>query len=60
MTAQKIIAQTYTLKNGTVIKNRFLKSAMSEALGDSNGAPKSDLATLYRAWANGGICTSIS
>ena len=28
---------------------------MSEALGESDGAPKPDLATLYGAWANGGI-----
>ncbi len=55
MSSQNIIAQTYTLKNGTVIKNRLLKSAMSEALGEANGAPKPDLATLYGAWANGGI-----
>jgi 2,4-dienoyl-CoA reductase-like NADH-dependent reductase (Old Yellow Enzyme family) len=55
MSSQNIIAQTYTLKNGTVIKNRLLKSAMSEALGESDGAPKPDLATLYGAWANGGI-----
>ncbi len=55
MSSQTIIAQPYTLKNGTVIKNRLLKSAMSEALGEANGAPKADLATLYGAWANGGI-----
>ena len=55
MSSQKIIAQSYTLKNGTVVKNRLLKSAMSEALGESNGAPKPDLTTLYGVWANGGI-----
>lgn len=55
MSSQNTIAQSYTLKNGTIIKNRLLKSAMSEALGESNGAPKSDLATLYGTWANGGI-----
>ena len=55
MSSKTIIAQPYTLKNGTVVKNRLLKSAMSEALGESDGAPKPDLATLYGAWANGGI-----
>ncbi|MBK9328798.1 MAG: NADH:flavin oxidoreductase/NADH oxidase family protein [Sphingobacteriales bacterium] len=55
MSASSIIAQSYTLKNGTLIKNRLLKSAMSEALGEANGAPKSALATLYGTWANGGI-----
>jgi 2,4-dienoyl-CoA reductase-like NADH-dependent reductase (Old Yellow Enzyme family) len=55
MSAQNIIAQSYTLKNGTVVKNRLLKSAMSEALGEPEGAPKPDLTTLYGVWANGGI-----
>jgi 2,4-dienoyl-CoA reductase-like NADH-dependent reductase (Old Yellow Enzyme family) len=55
MSSQTIIAQSYTLKNGTVVKNRLLKSAMSEALGESDGAPKPDLTTLYGVWANGGI-----
>ena len=50
-----IIAQSFTLTNGTIVKNRLLKSAMSEALGEPNGAPKPDLVTLYGAWANGGI-----
>lgn len=55
MQATEIIAQSYTLKNGTVIKNRLLKSAMAESLGEKNGAPKTDLITLYEAWAKGGI-----
>lgn len=55
MQASEIIAQSYQLKNGTVIKNRLLKSAMAEGLGNRNGAPKPDLFTLYEAWANGGI-----
>lgn len=55
MQATEIIAQSYKLKNGTVIKNRLLKSAMAEGLSEKNGAPKPDLFTLYEAWANGGI-----
>ena len=55
MSASAIIAQSFQLKNGTLVKNRLLKSAMSEALGDANGAPKNDLAILYGAWAKGGI-----
>ena len=55
MSASAIIAQSFQLKNGTLVKNRLLKSAMSEALGEANGAPKNDLATLYGTWAKGGI-----
>lgn len=55
MSASAIIAQSFQLKNGTLVKNRLLKSAMSEALGEANGAPKNDLVTLYGTWAKGGI-----
>lgn len=55
MQAKEIIAQPFTLPNGVVVKNRILKSAMSEALGNRDGEPKPDLANLYGAWADGGI-----
>ena len=55
MTPQTVLAQTLTLPNGVVIKNRLLKSAMSEALGSRQGAPTPELAHLYQAWAEGGI-----
>lgn len=38
------------------IKNRLMKPAMSEQLGDRNNNPKgAELAALYRRWAQGGI-----
>ena len=38
------------------IKNRLIKPAMSEQLGDRNNNPKGDeLAALYHRWAEGGI-----
>lgn len=55
MTPQAILAQTMKLPNGTVIKNRLVKSAMSEALGTREGAPTPELTHLYQAWAEGGI-----
>ena len=55
MTPQATLGQEITLPNGVVIKNRLLKSAMSEALGDRKGAPTPELAHLYQAWADGGI-----
>ncbi len=55
MKAKDTLAQSFTLKNGTVVKNRLFKSAMSEALGNRKGVPTSSLNKLYSTWANGGI-----
>ncbi|MDR4933661.1 hypothetical protein RF371_07605 [Companilactobacillus paralimentarius] len=43
-----------TLKNGTTIKNRFAKAALSETLGDKNYQPTKELISLYQKWALGG------
>ena len=55
MTPQAVLAQKLTLPNGVIIKNRLLKSAMSEALGARDGASTPELTRLYQAWADGGI-----
>jgi 2,4-dienoyl-CoA reductase-like NADH-dependent reductase (Old Yellow Enzyme family) len=55
MQAEQLLAQPFTLADGTVIKNRLAKSAMSEALGDKQGAPTPALERLYARWAQGGI-----
>ena len=55
MTAQTTLAQALILPNGTRIKNRLFKSAMSEALARRDGAPSPELVRLYSAWASGGI-----
>lgn len=55
MTPQAVLAQSFTLPNGVVVKNRLFKSAMSEALGTRAGAATPELARLYGAWADGGI-----
>ena len=52
---QETLAQPFTLPNGTVIRNRLFKSAMSEALADRSGCPTPELVRLYGAWADGGI-----
>ncbi|WP_125770522.1 NADH:flavin oxidoreductase/NADH oxidase family protein [Companilactobacillus furfuricola] len=43
-----------TLKNGTTLKNRFMKAATSETLGDKYYRPTNTLINLYRNWAKGG------
>lgn len=45
--------QPLTLPCGQVIKNRFLKSAMSETFA-THGHPNQQHINLYRSWANGG------
>lgn len=55
MTPQARLSQAFTLPNGTQIKNRLVKSAMSEALGTRERAPTPELTRLYGAWAEGGI-----
>lgn len=42
------------LPSGAVLKNRFFKSAMHEAMGTKTNAPKASIAKLYRTWAQGG------
>ena len=54
------LAQPLVLPNGAKVKNRFLKSAMSEILGTVNHAPSPGLARLYGTWADGGLGLSIS
>ncbi len=53
-TSTDIINQPFTLPCGQTIKNRLLKSAMSEALGTADNHMTSPLATLYGRWAEGG------
>jgi 2,4-dienoyl-CoA reductase-like NADH-dependent reductase (Old Yellow Enzyme family) len=60
-TSQNIkLSSVLTLKNGSEIKNRLFKSAMSEQLGDKNNNPTDALARLYETWANGGIGLSVT
>lgn len=54
------IAHPITLKNGRQIKNRLLKSAMSEQLGLPNRDPSPALVTLYKKWADGGCGVLVS
>jgi 2,4-dienoyl-CoA reductase-like NADH-dependent reductase (Old Yellow Enzyme family) len=55
MSSQQILAQPLTLTNGSVLKNRIAKSAMSEALGTTDNRPTQRLERLYGAWADGGL-----
>src|SRR6056297_1973831 len=39
------------LPNGTILKNRLVKSAMSDTLGDGWGNPTPEQGQLYETWA---------
>lgn len=47
------------LPNGTQLKNRLIKSAMSDMLGDGCGNPTQEQASLYARWADGGVAAAI-
>lgn len=48
------LAHVLTLPNGSVLKNRFAKSAMSESLGTMDNRMTARLPRLYARWAAGG------
>jgi len=50
-----LIANPISLQRGAPIKNRLMKSAMSEALGTTDNRVTERYTVLYRAWAKGGI-----
>lgn len=44
---------------GAVLKNRIIKSAMSDSLGDGRGNPTGAQIQLYERWAQGGLAAMI-
>ncbi|WP_259396880.1 oxidoreductase [Psychromonas sp. SR45-3] len=48
-----------TLPCGAIIKNRIVKSAMSDSLGNGEGNATKAQARLYEKWAQGGVGLSI-
>jgi 2,4-dienoyl-CoA reductase-like NADH-dependent reductase (Old Yellow Enzyme family) len=50
-----ILGEELELPCGVTIKNRILKSAMSEIMGSSDNRPTHSLARLYGRWAEGGV-----
>lgn len=55
MSVSAALSQAFTLPNGSVVKNRLFKSAMSEALGRPDGSASPELVRLYGTWADGGV-----
>jgi 2,4-dienoyl-CoA reductase-like NADH-dependent reductase (Old Yellow Enzyme family) len=59
MTANAALFKPLDLPCGITLKNRIVKSAMSDSLGDGTGHPTDAQNHLYRRWANGGVGASI-
>lgn len=54
------LARPLALPCGQVVKNRILKSAMSEVLGTPGHAPSEALPRLYARWAAGGLGLAVT
>ncbi|MBK6461541.1 MAG: NADH:flavin oxidoreductase/NADH oxidase family protein [Myxococcales bacterium] len=59
-TDAQVLGQPFTLREGVVLKNRLMKSAMSEILGSRDHAPTPEHARLYRTWAEGGVGLAVT
>lgn len=51
----RLLNQSLTLPNGTVLRNRLAKAAMSETLGTYDNRPTLGLVQLYHRWASSGL-----
>ncbi|SIR90528.1 NADH:flavin oxidoreductase/NADH oxidase family protein [Williamsia sterculiae] len=58
--ARSVLSRSFELPNGFVIPNRLVKAALSEGLGDRDGAPGARIQRLYRRWAGSGVGLSIT
>ena len=57
--SQSVLFQPLVLACGVTLKNRLVKSAMSDSLGDGTGHPTDAQLRLYQRWAAGGIAACI-
>jgi len=57
--AKNLLSQPLDLPCGVRLKNRLVKSAMSDSLGDGAGNPTEVQMRLYERWAEGGAALSL-
>lgn len=53
-----LLTQPLTLPCGVTLKNRMVKSCMSDSLGNGQGQPTETQIRLYERWAQGGVSLS--
>ncbi|MEM1049484.1 MAG: oxidoreductase [Pseudomonadota bacterium] len=58
-TAKTLLGRPLDLPCGVRLKNRLIKSAMSDSLGDGTGNPTQAQMRLYERWAEGGVALSL-
>ncbi len=56
---EAVLGRPLKLPCGSVLKNRLIKSAMSDSLGDGAGNPTEAQIRLYERWAEGGAALSL-
>ncbi len=54
-----VLGRPLTLPCGVTLKNRLIKSAMSDSLGDGAGNPTETQMRLYERWADGGVSLAL-
>lgn len=54
-----VLGRPLELPCGVSLKNRLIKSAMSDSLGDGEGNPTEAQSRLYERWAEGGAALSL-
>lgn len=54
-----MLGRPLELPCGATLKNRLIKSAMSDSLGDGAGSPTETQIRLYERWAEGGTALSL-
>ncbi|MGI9602093.1 MAG: oxidoreductase [Acidimicrobiales bacterium] len=57
--AMKMLGAPLELPCGVVLKNRLVKAAMSDSLGDGGGNPTEEQVRLYERWSDGGSALSL-
>ena len=57
--ANNVLGRSLRLPCGAILKNRLVKSAMSDSLANGEGDPTTTQIRLYERWAEGGIALSI-
>jgi 2,4-dienoyl-CoA reductase-like NADH-dependent reductase (Old Yellow Enzyme family) len=55
----RVLGAPLELPCGIVLKNRLVKAAMSDSLGDGAGRPTEEQIELYRRWSAGGAALSL-
>lgn len=58
-TQKRALFEPLKLPCGVTLKNRIVKAAMSDSLGDGTGHPTQAQMKLYQKWASGGASLSI-